>query len=529
MIFTRTNLSYLPILLIIIYAFFINWISANVGVMPVDTFGFFDTGYSILKNKLPIRDFWAFSGIVIDYFQAFFFLIFGESWKSYIFHSSFINVFASLSFYIFLINLKLNKIYSLLYTLSFATLCYPVSGTPFSYNHSYVFSLICIFLLCVGIKNKNPFSWFALPIVCFLAFFSMQTPSSYIFIVILIFSIYFFFNKKNHKNLKIFFLSSLGVFLFLLFYLIFTNTPFENFLYQYFLFPMTIGSERLGSNLSAYVTLSEQLNFNRLIGDFKYIHIFYLPLIFLTIKLFLKREKNFLKITNLIIILSVFAFLFNQLVTANQIFIFSLIPLIAAILHLNLEETKFKNIFLYSIILILCFITIKYHHRYNIERKFHDLENVDKSKAIDAEIISKKMKHLKWVTPHSEFTDPKKELKIIQEVIDTLKLDTRNKTIVTNYQFFSVVLGEDLNLLNRWYLWGNDTHPTKGHKYFNFYKKMINENIEKNNIKVIYLLGQHNEEIVFKDIEQYFTDKCFNSKTLIEGIFSHHEIIGCKN
>ena len=58
-----------------VYAFFINWLSGNVGVMPIDTFGFFDTGYSILKNKLPIRDFWIFTGLVVDYIQAFFFLV----------------------------------------------------------------------------------------------------------------------------------------------------------------------------------------------------------------------------------------------------------------------------------------------------------------------------------------------------------------------------------------------------------------------------------------------------------------------
>ena len=43
------------------YAFWINWFSANTGVMPIDTFSFFDSGYSVLKNKLPIRDFWIFS------------------------------------------------------------------------------------------------------------------------------------------------------------------------------------------------------------------------------------------------------------------------------------------------------------------------------------------------------------------------------------------------------------------------------------------------------------------------------------
>ena len=524
----RINLNYLSILLITIYAFFINWISANVGVMPVDTFGFFDSGYSILKNKLPIRDFWAFSGIVIDYLQAFFFFVFGTSWKSYIFHSSFINVLVSLSLYIFLCKLNLNKIYSFIYTLSFATLCYPVSGTPFSYNHSFVFSLICVFLLCIGIKEKNSLSWLALPIACFFAFFSMQTPSSYIFIVVIIFSSYFFLNQKNNKNFKIFSLSSLSVFLFLIFYLILTKTPFENFIYQYILFPLTIGSERLGSNLGAYVTLSEQLNFDRILGDFKYIHIFYFPLIFLSIKSFIKKEKNSLNVINLIIIFSVLFFLFNQLVTANQIFIFSLIPLLAGLLHLNLKDNKFKKFFVYSIILVLCFVTIKYHYRYNIDRKFHDLENVDKSKAINAEAISTKMKNLKWIAPYSETTSPKEEIEIIKKVIYTLQSDTRKKTIVTNYQFFSVVLDEDLNILNRWYLWGNDTHPTKGHKYFNFYKKMINKSVEENNIEVIYLLGKHDNEILFKDIKQYFTEKCFDSKTLIDKRFSYHEIVGCK-
>ena len=73
---------------IIIYAFYINWLSGNIGIMPIDTFGFLDTGFSILKNRLPIRDFWIFTGLTVDYIQSLFFLLFGLSWKSYIFHAS---------------------------------------------------------------------------------------------------------------------------------------------------------------------------------------------------------------------------------------------------------------------------------------------------------------------------------------------------------------------------------------------------------------------------------------------------------
>ena len=523
MIFSRSNINYLYVFLITIYAFLINWISANLGVMPIDTFAFFDTGYSILNNKLPLRDFWIFTGIVVDYLQSLFFLLFGESWRSYVFHASFLNIVASLSFYFFLQKLNLNKFYSLFYTLSFATLCYPVSGTPFAYIHSYIFSLISIFLFIIGLKNKNSSSWYILPITFFLAFFSMQTPSAYIFLIILIFLIYFFLKKNSLVNFKALIISSIFISLFSFFYFIITKTPVENFLYQYFLFPLTIGKERLGSDLEAYVTLSSQFNFDRLIGDFKFIHIFYFPLIFLTVKLFLKKEKNFFKELNLLIIFSVLVFLFNQLVTANQIYIFSLIPVIASTLHLNLLKIKRKEIFIF-LILIIFFVTIKFHYRYNIDRKFHDLEAVNKSTAVNAEILSPKMKHLRWITPYS---DPDEEVKLIKNAIQILKSDKRNKVLVTHYQFISLVLNEDLNLLNRWYLWENDTHPTETHKHFDFYKKMVNQNITNNDIEVIYILSQESE-ILFKNIKNYFTEKCFNSKNIEKNKFSYHEIVNCK-
>ena len=118
----NNKFNFLLVLLVVIYSFFINWFSGNNGVMVIDTFAFFDTGYSILQNKLPIRDFWVFTGIVVDYFQAFFFLIFGENWSSYIFHSSFFNILGSLGLYFFLKNLNLNNFLSFCYAISFATL-----------------------------------------------------------------------------------------------------------------------------------------------------------------------------------------------------------------------------------------------------------------------------------------------------------------------------------------------------------------------------------------------------------------------
>ena len=267
----------------------------------------------------------------------------------------------------------------------------------------------------------------------------------------------------------------------------------------------------------------DQINLKRLVGDFKFIHFLFLPLLVLAYK---NRKKNNeqLNIINLIFILSTIAFIFNQIITANQIYIFSLIPILASILHLNFLEFKIKSKFLLVIIFITLFATVKFHFRYNIDRKFHDLENIDKVNAINAELIHPNLKNLKWI---SKFDEPKNEAKILKNAIEVIKNDDREKTLITHYQFISTVLNKNLNILNRWYLWDNNTHPTENHKYFYFYKSLINRNIKSNDVKVIYLLGQENE-ILFENVKNYFTDLCFKSNTLEEKRFSVHEIINCK-
>ena len=519
------NYKFLIPIGLVIYAFLINFFTGNIGVMPIDTFGFFDTGYSILKNKLPIRDFWIFTGLVVDYLQALFFLIFGLSWKSYIFHSSAINVIATLSFYFFLKNFNLNNYLIVIYCISFATLCYPVSGTPFAYLHSYVFSLVAIFLFCIALNNQNNLIWLSLPFVFFLAFFSMQTPSFYIIFIILVCTFYYFLKFKKLESLKFFLLGSLISILFFLLFLFLTKTPLKNLFYEYFLFPITIGEGRLASDASAYVRFSDQLNFKRIFGDFKFIHIFLFPLLYLFIISIIKKNQSLI-LTNIVVIVSVIFFIFNQLNQANQIYIFSLIPVLASLLNINITNNNFNKKFILFFIVVLIFSTAKYHFRYNVERKFLDIENKDKSLAISAERIDKKLKNLKWLSPNYE--NPEKELNLISLALEKLKLDNRNKILITHYQFFSLLTEQDLNILNRWYLWDNNTHPTENHKYFSFYKKLVNENVEKNDIKVIYLLGANNE-MPFSKINNYFESICFKNYTLVENNFSQHEIIECKN
>ena len=449
---------------ILTYAYFVNWQSGNIGVMPIDSFGFLDTGYSILKGHLPIRDFWIFTGLMVDYMEAAFIYIFGNNWNSHLAHSSFMNIVGTTGLYFFLKEYDLKISYIVFYCLSFATLCYPLSGTPFAYIHAYIFSLIAIFTLLIAIKKNNKILWFLIPYPCLFGFLSMQTPTAYILIILLILVIFHFYKEKNIQNLKFFIFGCISSILLFLLFLFLTQTPIENFIYQYLLFPITIGEGRITSKDIAYISLIDQINFKRLIGEFKFIHIFLVPLIIISF-VNIKKNKSSYNTINFTIILCTLAFFFNQLITANQIYIFSLIPILASILHLNLKNLNYDSKLIFLIILIVIFSTVKFHYRFNIDRKFHDLENIDKSKAVKANLIHENLKDLKWI---NKFEDPNKEVIVIKKAIELLEQDEREKILITHYQFISTILDKDYNILNRWYLWDNNTHPTENHKYFEF-------------------------------------------------------------
>ena len=85
-------LKYVIILFLIIFSILINFHYGSIGAQPIDSFAFLDTGYSVLKGKHPIKDYWIISGPFIDYVQAIFFKLFGINWFSYVFHASIFNL-----------------------------------------------------------------------------------------------------------------------------------------------------------------------------------------------------------------------------------------------------------------------------------------------------------------------------------------------------------------------------------------------------------------------------------------------------
>lgn len=350
----------------------------------------------------------------------------------------------------------------------------------------------------------------------------MQTPTIYILALMIPFIIFILVKEKKFSIFKQLILGFFISVIFLFIYLYLANTSIKDLIYQYFLFPITIAEGRITNDIDAYVKLIDQLNFKRIFGDFKFIHLFLIPLIFIQLKKIKDKKIDKLFYLSLIFILSSLLFIYNQLLQANQIYIFSLVPVLAAILQRNLTFNKNKFIPLLLIGLII-FVSVKFHKRYNVERKFIDLEYVDKSTAFSAKNIDDKLKNLKWISPSSK---PVEDEIFLKKVVKTLKNEKENTYLITHYQFFSTILDKNFYLLNRWYIWDNNSHPTENHKYFNYYKEFVLRNFEKKRIKVIYLIGEKNE-FNYSHIKNYFSNKCFDQEQIVEKRFIKLSLKNC--
>ena len=82
---------------LILFSFLVNYYYGSIGVLPQDTFAYYDSAYRILNGAVPFKDYWTVSGPFIDYLQAGFFYLFGISWKTYILNGSIVNTFITLS------------------------------------------------------------------------------------------------------------------------------------------------------------------------------------------------------------------------------------------------------------------------------------------------------------------------------------------------------------------------------------------------------------------------------------------------
>ena len=99
--------------------------------------------------------------------------------------------------------------------------------------------------------------------------------------------------------------------------------------------------------------------------------------------------------------------------------------------------------------------------------------------------------------------------------------------VITHYQFFSLILEEDLNIPNRWSLYHANIYPIRDNKYVKYYKEFFNKNLKSNNVEVIYIIkSKPNENIKIEQFEKLLDDVCINTKVINE-LLSVHEIKNC--
>jgi hypothetical protein len=490
------------IILIVFFAFFINWTYSKYGVFPLDTFLHYDSAYRILNGEHPIKDYWIVSGIFVDYLQALFFKIFGINWYSYILHSSIFNVILSILTFQFFISINLKKKFAFLYSLSFATLAYPISGTPFVDLHATFFCVIATYFSFLAIKKpENYLNWFLIVSFYFFAFLSKQVPTAYILVSNIVVIFFYLFIYKKLKILNIIFLSLLfyiSVFFLLLKVL---NLDFNSFYIQYIDYPRSIGTDRL---FTFNTSLKSFLN------DFKFILIPVFFLIIFKIKKAIRKKKLFFSIEsiNFLIFLNLcVSLILHQLLTKNQIYIYFLIPLAFAMLQKEIEDLKYKkkNNLVYLIIFLVVFLTIKYHIRYNEDREFHELSKKNISEYTKSENLDESLKGIYWISAHYKGS-PKNEIEMLKKVKSKLN-NKKNIMLISHYLFLDSITSTSLNYPSRTNTTDGTSVPMSGNKYFNYYKKFLYKKLRDNNISEVYIIK--GEEIESKIFTGFLFKKCY--------------------
>ena len=516
----KISLIFFYYFLIVVFSSFINYWTASDGVYPIDTFVHFDTAYRILIGEHPVKDFWIVHGLFVDYIQSLFFKLFGVGWNSYVLHSTIFNVVIALLTFQILKFIKLGHFLTFLLAICTSVLAYPVSGTPFLDLHSTYFSLIAIYFLILAIdKSKN--IYFSASVFFFgFAFFCKQVPAGYIILGITVFLFYYSCVTKSFSSIKF---SLIGTSLFFLFFGIFllqTKIELNDLFFQLIIFPASIAKER-------YAAFN--LNLNNVFFNFKFIYFFLLPLIFFVAKsLVVKRDFDNKNINyTLIFIIFTISLIYHQIYTKNQIFIFFIIPILCGFLikMINIHKIKKKKYLEVFLILVCIFATYKYHNRFNIERKFHELNKTDLKKGIKVGFKQQFFNNLKWISP--KFPEPKLELNLIEDTYEKLEKDLNKIILISNYTFYSSLLDRKLYSPSRTY--DQISYPQLKSKYYERYKSFFRKNIIKNDIKSIYIFyteEEINQNYLNIVLLNYVPYECLKLD-ISEKYFKKYSIIDC--
>jgi len=149
---------------------------------------------------------------------------------------------------------------------------------------------------------------------------------------------------------------------------------------------------------------------------------------------------------------------------------------------------------------------------------------VNMKQAIDAKVLDKKLSGLKWITTLYP-NDPKKEISNLLQAISIIKKDFRNKVLVTDYQFISVILSSyDYSPNKVWYRY--HVYPTIEHERFEIYRNFFINKLKKDKIEIIYVIKPlMGDDDVLKAILE---NNCIK-KTSLTNILDSYLLQQCKS
>jgi len=141
---------------------------------------------------------------------------------------------------------------------------------------------------------------------------------------------------------------------------------------------------------------------------------------------------------------------------------------------------------------------------------------------LDANILSRKLNGLNWKSCLRP-KDPGNEISELSEVVKIIKEEQREKTVITDYQFISVILSEYDNSPSQvWFQY--HVNPQQGSRYFKEYKKFFIDKFRENKVKVVYvvkpMLGGD------KFIENVLDSSCYK-KNKFNKTLDIYEILDC--
>ncbi len=492
------NINKIYLLIIFLTAASFNFYYGLIGVFPIDSFFTYNAAFEILNGKYPFKDYWTITGPFLDFTQAIFFYIFGVNWNSYILHAALINSLLGIVVFYSLNYFGLKDKYSFIYSILVVILAYPNAGTPYVDHHSSILSIISILVFIICLRKVDTNLWYLLPILFFCSFLTKQSPTSYIFLILSVFYIIFLIQNFFVKKTIFLVIETLIIISSIILFFYFLNIKFSDFYKQYIDYPLSIGENRFSDFLFP-------IDLKRIFLRHKWIHFSLLPVYFLLFKCFLRDKfyKNSEFLIYFTIIFSSYAFIFHQLMTINGLFIFFLIPIFAGLSQAFLNYKK--EIVNISMILIVTAVSTYYFNKYVQSRDFMDLTKDDLKINVEANLIHPNLSPLKWVTYKSKENE-NAEIDNLIEVIEIIKKDNEKKSIITDYQFISVVLNNLDNSPSK-YWYNYHVYPIKGHRLYNYYRDYFINVLRKEGVKKIFVV----KPIVGDDkiVENIFFDRCY--------------------